>query len=140
MKIPSEGIADILLAKGVVSNPGQGVWPHYLGILPTGVDQAVGILDRGGPSPEVLVAIDYPSVQILVRSAKNGYVACRRKAETIFEALQAIPGGGAEFPELTSCVAVGGITFVGYDTNERPVQSLNFNLIVSKPPEGYRDL
>lgn len=142
MTTPAVGIADILIAAGIGVNPSMAaVWPIYIGRLPTDKDQAIAVLDRAGRTPEVKIAIDYPSVQLLVRSVKTGYQTTRLKAVAIFNALQAIPDGGAAFPELTSCVAATAITFAGFDPSERPVQSLNFNLIVSFPATvGYRDL
>jgi hypothetical protein len=145
MTIPSVGIADILIAANLgimpVATMAVNAWPIYSGQLPTARDQAIAVIDRPGLMPEVKVAIDYPSVQLLIRSSRVGYIAARTKAEELFNALQAIPDGGAHFPELTSCVASTGIVFAGFDPSERPVHSLNFNLIVSHPaPVGYRDL
>jgi hypothetical protein len=138
---PAEGIIQVLLAAGTGTLAPDGTWPIYEGQFPTtGDDQCILVADRGGRSPEVRIAIDYPSIQILVRSSKQGYVAARAKSDEVFLALQGIPSEPASYPELTSCVAAGGITFVGYDENERPIWSQNFNLIVSKAPQGHRDL
>jgi hypothetical protein len=141
-KIPSTGIADILVAAniGIAISPASGNnWPLFEGEMGS-VDRAIMVRENGGRTPEVRIAINYPTVQVLVRGTRSDYAVAREKAEEVFLALQAIPSGPAEWPELTSCCAVGGVTFAGRDEQERPVWSLNFNLITSKDPEGHRDL
>lgn len=136
---PSTGIADLLVAAGVgVVAPGTP-WPISEGDWVT-ADRNIMVREPGGRTPEVRIAINYPTIQVLVRGSKADYAITRDKAEEVFLALQAIPSAPAEFPDLTSCCAVGGVTWAGRDVNERPQWSLNFNLIVSKPPEGHRDL
>jgi hypothetical protein len=135
------GIIELLVAANVgVLAPGPGTWPIYEGKFPDDTDQCMMVRDTGGPRPEVRVAIDYPSVQVLVRSGKSGYIAAAGKADEVKLALHAIPSAPAQFPELTSCLLAGEKTFAGYDTDERPIWSINLNCIVSKDPEGYRDL
>jgi hypothetical protein len=139
--IPTDGITAILVAANVgVIPPAAGDWPIYEGQFPSEVDQCIMVREFGGRSSEVRIAIDYPSVQILVRGTERGYVTSRAKIEDIFLALQGIPSAPAEYPELTSAVAVGGRTFAGYDEKGRPQWTVNFNLIESKNPQGYRDL
>jgi hypothetical protein len=136
---PTEGIIDILVAAGVgVIAPGNP-WPIFEGQLGS-ADRCILVREPGGRTPEVRIAVNYPTIQVLVRGAKADYAVTRDKAEEVFLALQAIPSSPAQWAELTSCIAVGGITYVGQDVNERPQWSLNFNLIVSNDPEGYRDL
>jgi Bacteriophage minor capsid protein len=137
---PADGIRAILEAAGICG--GATTWDSRTGALHTSQDRCVAVLDSGGRGSEVKIAIDYPTVQILVRADKNagGYVAGYDKARECFIALQAINQNPAQFVNLTSCVVRGGITPVGRDDNDRPVFSLNFNLIVTIPgTEGYRD-
>lgn len=139
--IPTDGIAAILAAAGIGEiPPAAGNWPIYEGQFPSEIDQCLMVREFSGRTPEVRIAIDYPSVQILVRGTERGYVTAREKIEEVFLALQGIPSGPAEYPELTSAVAVGGRTFAGYDEKGRPQWTVNFNLIESKDPEGHRDL
>lgn len=136
---PPEGFENILVAANQVN--GATGWPLYIGTFPSSVDQAVLIIEGGGRQPEVAIAIDYPALQILVRGKKNSYAAARLKAQEIFEVLQALPTGPtplAEYPELTSVVARTAVTWVGFD-EDRPVFSLNFNLIVCYETQGNRE-
>lgn len=136
------GIIAILVEAGVgVLAPNTlGGWPIYEGKFPDSEAQCILVRDTGGLRPEVKIAIDYPSVQVMVRSGKMGYLAAAEKADQVKLVLHAIDSAPAAFPELTSCILAAEKTFVGYDSDERPVWSVNFNCILSKNPEGYRDL
>lgn len=105
-----------------------------------GTAQEVTFIDSGGRAPEVKVAIDYPTVQVIVRGSKagSGYTAAYAKAKEIFDLLQAIPTGPAQYPELASCIAVGFINWLGRDENSMPRFSLNWQLITSSAPIGNR--
>lgn len=139
---PGTGIVELLAALGVGNIAPHATWPIYESQFPTddNVARCIVVREVGGRSPEVKLAIDYPSVQVLVRGGAQDYMATRAKIEEVFLALQAVPSGPVAYPELTSCVTRGGRTFVGYDEVNRPVWSLNFDLIESKAPEGNRDL
>jgi hypothetical protein len=139
---PEEGITEVLEAAGLgEAAPTANPWPIFEGQFPEETSQCILVKVNGGRQPEVRIAIDYPSLQILVRSSKMNYVAARDKAQAIFDALQGIPSAPAAYPELTSVVAVNQPIFVGYEQDaERPVWSLNFNTIISKAPVGHRDL
>jgi hypothetical protein len=137
----SAGIIELLIGAGVgaLAPTTMDPWPIFEGKFPDSEDQCLMVRDTGGPRPEVKIAIDYPSVQVLVRSGKMGYMAAAEKADEVKLVLHAIDSAPAAFPDLTSCLLTGEKTFVGYDAVERPVWSVNFNCILSKPPEGYRD-
>lgn len=134
---PAKGIHEIL--KNAPGFPGTG-WTLGYGKMPADPDQYIAILDSGGQGGEVLVAIDYPRVQILVRGAKNkGYDAAYDKINQARELLIAIPES-AHYPELDSCIGVGQILPLGEDDSKRPVFSQNLQLIVSYDTSGYREL
>lgn len=137
---PADGIRAILEDLGICG--GTSGWGSRTGALHSSMDQCVAVLDSGGRGSEVKIAIDYPTVQVLVRASKNagGYTAGYDKTRECFVALQAIDQNPAQFVTLTSCVVRGGIIPLGRDDSDRPVFSLNFNLIVTIPgTEGYRD-
>jgi len=138
---PEEGVTAILVAEGAgVAAPSPGLWPIFEATFPDQTNQCILVKVTGGRQPEVRIAIDYPSMQILIRSMPQNYIVARAKAEEIWQILQAIPSEPPAYPELTSAVAVTQPIFVGYDEEDLPVWSVNFNLIISKPPEGHRDL
>lgn len=116
-------------------------WGFFVGDLPADPDKAVMFKDVGGRAGEVNVAIDYPTMQVLVRGPSGGdsYAQAFDKARAIQRALIRIPSGGAEFPELTSITAIGHVVHVGKSERDRHVFSLNFQLIVSYTSDGYRE-
>jgi hypothetical protein len=140
MTVPSVGIAAILNAAAPAVVDGATGWPLSLGRLLTTSNRCVALIDGGGRTPEVKVAIDYPTVQVLVRGNKTEYEASREKAKEIFNILQAHPTPTVDYPELVSSVAATDIAWLGYDPDgERPMWSLNFNLIVNPAAIGHRD-
>lgn len=132
-----DGLEAILLAAGIDNSS------EWLISISRFRDQDKGIMisENGGLAPEVKIPIDYPTVQILVRGGKGGYAAAKAKAREIFNLLHAIDSAPAEYPELTSCRAKHQPIFVGYDREtERPIFSLNFNIIATVPTTTNRDL
>lgn len=139
MTSPAERIYNIMLANNIF----QGGWTGYVGMLGQN-NNSIAAINTGGRSPEVLVAIDYPTVQILGRGAKSGnsYAVLRSKMEEVKLLLHAInenPAKATAFPELVSCLVRGDITDMGVDDAQRPMMSLNFNLITSPTEVGNRD-
>jgi hypothetical protein len=134
---PSEGVEAILTAAGIA---GTIAWPIAISRFKIAPDQQVALIDLPGRTPEVLIAQDYPGIQILVRGSKegDGYTTAREKAKAIFNILQAIPIPCAQYPELGSCVARHDVAYVGYDEFDRPIMSLNFDLIVTPTVLGNR--
>lgn len=129
----------ILLAEGLYG--GATGWSGKVGGL-SGEDPCIAAIDSGGRAGEVKIQIEYPTVQILVRGAagQGGYDAGFAKAEKVHAALQGIDQNPAEFPRLTSCVAIGWINWLGRDDNDRPQWSLNFQLITVPETQGNRPL
>jgi hypothetical protein len=134
---PSLGIEAILTAEGVA---GGSPWLISISRFRTEPDMQVCIIDLPGRSPEVLIAQDYPGIQVLVRGSRSGdgYTAAWDKARDVFNALQAIPTPHASWPELASCVARHNPGPVGYDPEGRPIMTLNFDLIVAPEDLGHR--
>lgn len=134
---PAEGISAILEAAGLCG--GVTGWASYVGQLGA-LDQAVCCFDHAGRGGEVKVAIDYPAVQIIVRGTKaqGGYSDAYAKAQEVFAALQGIDQNPTAYTNLVSCVARGQPTGMGRDENDRPMISLNFNLITNPDDDGYR--
>lgn len=134
---PADKLASIIEAAGLAG----GVSPFKLTVGGfNGAGQEVTFLDSGGRAPEVKVAIDYPTVQVIVRGSKagSGYTAAYTKAEDIFKLLQGLNRNPIQYPELASCVAIGFINWLGRDENSMPRFSLNWQLIVSPAAVGNR--
>lgn len=137
MTSPAEGIRDILVAEGVLA--GVTGWADRVGGLATSAKN-VSLIDSGGRGGEVKVAIDYPSVQMLLVGAKvaGGYSDAYAKAKEIFDTLQGIDTPNATWSGLVSCVAVGQPQWLGRDDQDRPMFSLNFKLITTPENVGNR--
>lgn len=139
---PAEGLHKILQATSFYT----GGWTPYVGNF-GGADNSITFLNSGGRTPEVLVAIDYPNVQLIGRGNKSGnsYDILYNKlqaAKRILHAIQETTGYKSHFPELVSCLVRGEIASLGLDDNQRPLLSLNFELITAPldADRGNRDL
>lgn len=139
MGSPAEGIHAILKAAGFFA--GATGWEGKIGELGNNAP-CLAVIDSGGRAGEVLIPIEYPSVQILLRGApgQGGYSAAYDKAEKIHAHLQGITQNPTEMTRLTSCVAIGFINWLGRDANDRPQFSLNFQLITEPVTTGNRIL
>jgi hypothetical protein len=104
-------------------------------------NNAVSFLDTGGRGGEVKVAIDYPSVQVIVvgSSTGGGYTAAFNLAKAIYNRLQGIDTPNATWANLVSCVAVSEPIWLGRDDASRPRFSVNFRLIVTPENQGNRN-
>ena len=135
MTSAAEGLKAILEGEGVFA----GNWYPRIGGLGT-ADWCVSLIDSGGRGGEVKVAIDYPSVQVLVRgsSSTGAYSATVAKAQEIYDTLMGIDTPRADWANLTSCVAISNPVWLGKDDKDRPQFSLNFRLIVTPENVGNR--
>lgn len=128
--LPSEDVRSVLVTAGVVSATPGNAWSVHIGHLPKSPNQVVAISDTGGLSPNPKWLLDYPSVQILIRGAANGYVETRNKAIRIKDELLGIVSQDVNGNRLASVTMAGDVAFIGVDQIERPMFSLNFRLII----------
>lgn len=134
---PSDGLASILVEAGIID--GTSGWSSQVGGL-TNRSREVVFIDSGGKGGEVKVAIDYPSVQIIVQgsSTAGGYTEAHDKAIAIRDCLQAVPTPNEAYEELVSCVSVNYPAWLGKSDSDQPRFSLNFNLITAPINQGHR--
>lgn len=137
---PAWGVLQVLKA---VTGMTTG-WDFHTGRLTaTGPDKQVVLRRYGGRSSEPSIAIDYPAVQAIVRGSRGSVVGsydeAEKKAITIKKALLGIPSKPAAYPDLDSVTMRGDINDLGFDDQDRPMFSLNFQLIVSYTESGYRE-
>lgn len=139
--IPSEGFEAILINAGL-AGPSIVGWPIFLSRFGEDPDSQIALIDLPGRRPEVLIAQDYPGLQVLVRGTKaaTGYPDAMAKARAVFNLFQAIPTvpANAQYPELVSCVSRHDVAPIGYDDQSRPILSMNFDLIVAPVVQGNR--
>lgn len=125
MNSPAQDIADILTDEGV------GVIGTSLFCFkqPTTPDSCITVIDSGGFPPEANYRYDYPTVQILVRGARNGYRAAYTVAENIKTTLNGKAGNAVDSTySIIGIWAMGDILPLGNDESDRPLFSLNFRL------------
>lgn len=136
---PSKGCLEVIKAAGgIIVSP----WIAVYGKLSPTPDRQIVFRDVGGRDAEVGLAIDYPSVQILVRGkdGTGGYEEGYAKMVAVRDALLAIPSAPVAYPELTSVTQIGHIQGLGSDDKDRPMWSLNLQLILSFTTSGHREV
>lgn len=116
-------------------------WTVVVGRLPSSPDACVALMDASGPAgPSPKLLLDYPGLQVLVRSDKTdqGYATSYAQANKIRDFLIGLDGHPAEYPWLDGIVERGtGPIPVGWDELERHVWSNNFQLTVEPEPSVY---
>jgi Bacteriophage minor capsid protein len=128
--LPSEDARTLLVAAGVVFADTTVDWTIYIGKMMDKPNKAVSIIDAGGFSPNPKWLLDYPSIQVKVRGAPNGYSEARLKAIRIKDELLGIISLDVNGNRWASVTMAGDIVMLGYDQSERPMFTLNFNLII----------
>ena len=130
--LPSEDIRKVLVDAGltVVSPTPTDDWAVFIGKMPDKPNKVVVIADTGGLPPNPKWLLDYPAVQVRVRGAANDYVGTRTKAIRIKDELLGITSLDVNSNRLVSVTMAGDIALLGFDQSERPMFSLNFNLII----------
>lgn len=137
---PAWNIAQILKAHAS-PNIDAAPWIITVDKMPADPDTVITVKDSSGPAAEPAVAIDYPGVQILVRGSQagDGYAQAYDKIFAVRNALVGIPSRPSIWTALASCVQRGHIVPLGEQDTDRPVLSLNLQLIVWYTSMGYRE-
>lgn len=129
----SEGIRDILVTSGIgIFEPDyvDTGWCISISRMRDKPNAMIAIYDHGGQAPEPGLDIDYPSVQIVVRGEPDGYKNAMAKCRLIKDVLLGRPSETRNGDVWASITMPTDVIPLGYDANERPEFSLNFNLIV----------
>lgn len=129
----SNGIKDILVAQGVgVFKPDAALtdWNIVISRFDKVPNRMIVILDTAGPPPEPGLDINYPGIQVAVRGEPNGYVDTMTKCMQIRDVLLGRPSETVNGDVWASITMSSDIIPLGYDENERPQFTLNFQLIV----------
>lgn len=109
-----------------------------VGEFPVTPDQSVLINQSGGRSPYPHLAINFPSVQIMVRGKKSGYVVARTMMAEICDVMLGIGPITLNGDTYQSCNQMGDVISLGQDENSRPIFSANFWFIVLPSSLGNR--
>lgn len=128
-------------AAAVLNNFNLGEdWITAVGGMVENPDGQITFLNTGGIGGEPSIALDYPSVQMVVRGKPNqgGYDEAYRVTRAMLDALLGFPTPSNDYPELISVTALGHINELPRDTKGRPSFTQNFRLIVAYETSGYR--
>ncbi len=134
MADPSDGIKDLLVSAGI------GVFKTtiFIGSEPNKPDAAITINNTGGLPSNPKFLLDFPAVQVMVRGDENGYQAMWTKVVAIKDALLGLPSQDLNGDRWVAINQAGNEGFLGFDDNNRPRVSLNFNLIIEPATGTHR--
>jgi hypothetical protein len=130
---PSQMIKDYIVAYFATNDPGGLTgWAWRFGKLSGTEDQVIALIDQGGPAGFPHLRVDWPGLQVLVRSSKggNGYNTSYLMIRKIRDAILGLPSHPVQFPELDGVTERGHIVPLGYDDSDRHQWSCNFQLLV----------
>lgn len=132
-------IADDIMATLVAAGLGQNTasnsdWMIRVGYMQAGPDKTICIQEAGGRPPETGQQVQYPTIQIRVRGAGDGYQDMRDKEQAIFNFLHAgnapVDIGG----NYVYCFALSSSPVpMGQDGNRRPSVVRNYRLMRTGP-------
>lgn len=140
MKSPAVGCKDKLVTAAVGVFAATSGWSLAVGKLPTVPDTALACVDSGGVSPFPSFALNFPSVQILVRGNPGDYVGAHDKGRAVIDALLGCPPGVVNTDQWEGITQIGDLAFIGYDEKNRPMFSANFSIHVEPASAGYRQV
>lgn len=128
MNTPAKDTADYLVLSGVTEAFGGSTdWSVYVGREPLLPANVVTVYDTGGPTGP-LIDLRRPSVQVRVRSDdyEDGWVKANEILQTLVEPFEGVSVTDAKILmwELSS-----DITFIGRDDHDRPLFTVNFQIL-----------
>lgn len=125
MNAPSDDVKDLLegASLGLV---------HAINLhtskMPATPDACVSVHDSGGFDPEAGYDLKRPTVQVVVRGRKNGSREAWALADAIRDVLAAVHNTTLGGSRIVGIWAMGDVQEVGYDSNDRPLYSVNFRI------------
>lgn len=107
-------------------------WAWSIGKLPATPDQVICLVDQGGPAGIPNLLVDFPGLQVLIRSSPGGegYRTSRLMMNKVRDAILGMPNHPIQFPELDGVTERGHVAPMGYDDKDRHIWSDNFQMIV----------
>jgi len=137
-KLPAEHIKDTLVTLGY-SFTGSGDWRLWIGKQPANPDRVITLYDSVGRTPNPRWLLDYPAVQIRVRGGQSDYAEAGKQIKKVKSLLLGRDSYTASNGDrIVAINALGDISFMGWDSTDRPEFVLNLALIV-EPAETTDD-
>lgn len=121
---------DLLVSKGLGVFNSTAAFSLFVGAPPDKPDALVLINVTGGRPPLPHLALNYPSIQVMVRGAPSGYAAASARMSAICNALLGISTYVLNGDTYRACNQIGDVIYLGQDDNTRPLLSANFRYIV----------
>jgi len=132
---PSEDIKDILVGAGIGTFAGTSGWGIYISREPETPDTVVTIYDTGGDPPSPKFLLDFPTVQVRIRGARQDYKNAFVKAQSVKDALLGVGQTTVNGTLYVGITQIGDINFIAYDDSERPIFTTNWQ-IIREPTTG----
>lgn len=135
----AEGIKDVLVTAGVGVFGATTGWGIFISREPdSDQDSVITIYNTGGEEPNPKWLLDFPSVQVRVRGDKGDYQGAHTKSIDIRDALLGLPSQLLNGDQWVAVNEIGSLNQLGYDSNDRPLFTLNYGLIVEPAAGGNR--
>lgn len=135
MSNPAELLKDVLETAGVGVFAATSGWSIAVDQEPPEPDTVITLYNTGGVNPNPKWLIDFPSVQVRIRGAVNGYLVSRAKAQQVKDTLLGLPSQVVAGERINSITGIGDIVNAGRDDNNRPLCTVNFATII-EPSSG----
>ena len=126
----SEGLKDLLVTAGVGVFAAESGWGIFIGREPGDPETTITIYDTGGFPPNPAWLLDFPTAQIRVRGARNGYQAASQKIRDIKDALIGIDSLDLNGDRWVSITMPSDPLSLGFTEEDKPLFVANFNLII----------
>lgn len=109
----------------------------FIGLMPSSPDLCVAIYEYAGAAPlEVMnndsATLERPSVQVIVRGARNDYPTARTLIESVRDTLTAISNETISDVRFLRVMGLSSINALGVDDNDRPRFSLALQAVVER--------
>lgn len=130
MANPADIIKTLLVSGGVGTFAATSGWGIFIGREPSKPTTSITIFNSGGRAPSPKWLLDFPSIQLIVRGAPNRYQDAYTKMRQAYDVLLGADSQDILGDRLVSITAIGSINTVAFDDDNRPVLSLNLNLII----------
>lgn len=121
----SVGAKSLIAAHVIISG-----WTTEIGVMPKTPDKVIMISDTGGPTPNPKWLLDFPTIQVMVRAGTNGYLIGWAEAKAVKDILLGCDSRNVNDDRWVAVNIASDLAFIGRDENERPLFSINFQLIV----------
>ena len=133
-----EDMQGLLATAGVGTITPNAEWSLNISRMPSTPHRQISIARTGGKPSDPKFALDYPSMQVMIRGNPGDYIVVRDKAQNVKDELLGLTSQTIGDTRWVSVTAIGDINYLGYDENERPMLSVNFALIIEPPPGANR--